>query len=156
MWANMLRAFQVGKAFTSPPEPVESDAVLAGGLGPGELADMPFDEGLGFRRDAEVLVEAGGRLADLGVSALDEQPVTLAARAAAERETDDDASTRKPVSAERVAHRPQGHEGIEVHGSGLESTVTFRGTMVVGYYRGLPIFIEPLLTCSPPASVFQL
>ena len=30
----------------------------------------------------------------------------------------------------------------------LESTGTFRGTMVVGYYRGLPIFIEPMLTRS--------
>jgi len=30
----------------------------------------------------------------------------------------------------------------------LESTETFRGTMVVGYYRGLPIFIEPMLTRS--------
>lgn len=30
----------------------------------------------------------------------------------------------------------------------LESTETFRGTMVIGYYRGLPIFIEPMLTRS--------
>src|SRR5262245_26741794 len=51
---------------------VELDAVLAGGLGPGELAGMPFDEGFGFRRDIEVLVEAGARLADLGVSELNE------------------------------------------------------------------------------------
>ena len=50
---------------------VELDAVLAGGLGPCELAGVPFDEGLGFRRDVEVL-EAGVRLADLGVSELDE------------------------------------------------------------------------------------
>src|SRR5688572_20311802 len=51
---------------------VELDAVLAGGLGPGELAGVPFDEGFGFRRDVEVLIEAGVGLADLGVSALDE------------------------------------------------------------------------------------
>ena len=51
---------------------VELDAALAGGLGPGELAGVPFDEGFGFRRDVEVLVEAGVRLADLGVSELDE------------------------------------------------------------------------------------
>ena len=51
---------------------VELDAVLARGLGPGELAGVPFDEGFGFRRDVEVLVEAGVRLADLGVSELDE------------------------------------------------------------------------------------
>ena len=30
----------------------------------------------------------------------------------------------------------------------LESTQTFRGTMVVGFYRGVPIFIEPMLTRS--------
>ena len=51
---------------------VELDAALVGGLGPGELAGVPFDEGFGFRRDVEVLVEAGVRLADLGVSELDE------------------------------------------------------------------------------------
>src|SRR5574341_1052156 len=38
---------------------VELDAVLAGGLGPGELAGVPFDEGFDFRRDVEVLIEAG-------------------------------------------------------------------------------------------------
>jgi hypothetical protein len=31
---------------------------------------MPLDEGFGFRRDVEVLVEAAVRLADLGVSVL--------------------------------------------------------------------------------------
>jgi hypothetical protein len=30
----------------------------------------------------------------------------------------------------------------------LESTETFRGSMVVGYYHGRPIFIEPMLTRS--------
>ena len=43
---------------------VELDAAVAGGLGPGELAGVPFDEGFGVRRDVEVLVEAGVRLAD--------------------------------------------------------------------------------------------
>ena len=51
---------------------IELDAALAGGLDPGELASVPFDEGFGFRRDVEVLVEAGVCLADLGVSELDE------------------------------------------------------------------------------------
>ena len=51
---------------------VEFDAALAGGLRPGELADVPFDERFGFRRDVEVFVEAGVGLADLGVSELDE------------------------------------------------------------------------------------
>src|SRR5688572_30756906 len=83
---------------------VELDAPLAGGLSPGELAGVPFDEGFGFRRDVEVLVRAGVRLADLGVSELDEQPIALTARAAGEVEADDDTSIREPVSAERVAH----------------------------------------------------
>jgi hypothetical protein len=51
---------------------VELDAAIAGGLSPGELAGVPFDEGFSFRRDVEILVEAGVRLADLGVSELDE------------------------------------------------------------------------------------
>src|SRR5262245_44561494 len=53
-------------------EAVELDAALAGGLGPGELAGVPFDEGLGVRRDVEVLVDARTRLANLGVSELNE------------------------------------------------------------------------------------
>ena len=53
-------------------EAVDSDAALADGSGPGEVAGVPFDEGFGVRRDVEVLVEAGVRLADLGVSELDE------------------------------------------------------------------------------------
>src|SRR5688500_12826089 len=94
--------------------PVEFDAAVARGLGPGELAGVPFDEGFGIRRDEEVLVEAGVRLADLGLSELDEQPIALTVRAAREVEADDDASIRQTVPAQRVAHRPQGHEGIEV------------------------------------------
>src|SRR5688572_13157221 len=84
---------------------VELDAALARGLGPCELAGVPFDEGFGFRRDVEVLVEAVVRLADLCVSELDEEPIALRARAAGEVEADDDASIREPVSAERVAER---------------------------------------------------
>ena len=38
---------------------MELDAVLPAGLRPGEQAGVPFDEGLGFRRDVEVVVEAG-------------------------------------------------------------------------------------------------
>src|SRR4029450_10006118 len=56
---------------------VELDAALAGGLGPRKLAGVPFDEGFGFRRDVEVLVDARARLADLGVSELDEQPIAF-------------------------------------------------------------------------------
>src|SRR5262249_60772802 len=89
-------------------EAIELDAALPGGFGPSELAGVPFGEGLGFRRDVEVFVEAGVRLANLGISELDEQPITLTARAAGEVEADDHASIGEPVSAERVAHRPQG------------------------------------------------
>src|SRR5512134_3672620 len=95
---------------------VESDAVLAGGLGPGELAGVPFDEGFRFRRDVEVLIETGVCLADLGVSELDKKPIALTSRPPGEVETDDDTSSRKPLSAERVAHRPQSHKGIEMLG----------------------------------------
>src|SRR5262245_6788633 len=65
---------------------VELDASLAGGLGPGELAGVPLDERFGVRRDVEVLVETGVRLADFGVAELDDQPITLPARAAGEVE----------------------------------------------------------------------
>ena len=41
-----------------------------------------------------------------------------------EVEADDDASIREPVSAERVAHRPQSHKGVEVLGGDLEPTRT--------------------------------
>jgi hypothetical protein len=51
---------------------VELNASLASGLGPGELAGVPFDEGFSFRRDVEILIEAWVRLADLGISKLDE------------------------------------------------------------------------------------
>src|SRR5262245_11523022 len=116
-------------------EAVELDAAFARGLGPGELAGVPLDEGFGFRRDVEILVEAGVRLADLGISALDKQPVTFTARAAAptfahrapvgkEVEADDEASIREPVSAERAAHRPQGYKGVEVLRGDLEPTGT--------------------------------
>ena len=43
---------------------VELDTALACGLGPRKLTGVPFDEGFGFRRDEEVLVEAFVRLAD--------------------------------------------------------------------------------------------
>jgi hypothetical protein len=51
---------------------VELDPAVACGFGPGELAGVPLGEGFGFRRDVEVLVEAGVRLADLGVPVLDQ------------------------------------------------------------------------------------
>ena len=80
-------------------EAVDLDAPLAGGLGPRELAGVPFDEGLGVRRDVEVLVEAGVRLANLGVPELDEQPVALTARAAREVDASSSASTSPAARA---------------------------------------------------------
>ena len=53
-------------------EAVDLNAAVASGLGPAEVAGVPFDEGFGFRRDVEVLVETWIRLTDLGVSELDE------------------------------------------------------------------------------------
>src|SRR5262245_38331612 len=99
---------------------VEPDAALARGFRPGELAGVPFDEGFRFRSDVEILVEAGVRLADLRVSELDEEPIALTARAAREVEADDDASIREAVFAERVAHGPERHEGVEVLRGDLE------------------------------------
>jgi hypothetical protein len=81
---------------------------------------VPLHESLGLRRDVEVLVEAGVRPADLGLPVLDQQPVPLEALAAGEVEADDNPSIRKPVSPEHIAHRPQGHKGIEVLGGDLE------------------------------------
>ena len=106
------------------PGAVELDAALLGGFCPGELAGVPFDEGFSFRRDVEILVESGARLANLGISELDDEPIALTAREAGEVEADDDASIREPVSAERVAHRPQGHKGVEVLGGDLEPSRT--------------------------------
>src|SRR3546814_11749930 len=66
---------------------VELDAAVAGGLGPGELAGVPFDEGFGFRRDVEVLLEVGVSLAVLGIPEPDGQPTETQARHAGEEET---------------------------------------------------------------------
>src|SRR5262245_56154402 len=100
---------------------VELDAPPAGGLGPRELPGVPLDESLDIRRDVEVFLEAGAGLADLRVSELDEEPITLAARAG-EVEANDDAAIREPIFPERVAHRPQGDERVEVLGGDLEPT----------------------------------
>ena len=101
---------------------VELDSTVTSGRCPADLAGVPLDKGFGFRRDVEIFVEAGVHLADLGVSVLDQQPVPFDAPAAGEVEANDDASIREPVAAQRVAHRPQSHERIEVLGSDLEPT----------------------------------
>lgn len=51
---------------------VDLDAALTRGFIPGEVTGVPFDEGFGFCRDVEILVEFGVCLADLGVAVLDE------------------------------------------------------------------------------------
>ena len=81
---------------------VELDAGVAGCLGPGELAGVPFDEGLRVGGDGEVFVESGAGLADLGLAVLDQQPVPFAGPETGEVEPDDHAPVREPVVAERV------------------------------------------------------
>src|SRR5690606_39221284 len=78
-----------GEGSYKPGRPVELDAPRAGGFGPRKLASVPFDKSFGVRRDVEVFVETGVLLADLRVSVLDQQPVTLGALAAGEVEADD-------------------------------------------------------------------
>jgi hypothetical protein len=81
---------------------------------------VPLDERLGLGRDVEVFVDARVCLADLGLPVLDQQPVHLAPLTTGEVEADDDASVGQLVAAQRVAHRPQGDERIEVLGSDLQ------------------------------------
>ncbi len=76
---------------------VELDAAPAGGLGPGELPGVPFDEGFGFHRDVEVPASRPGYVLQISVSSqLDDEPIAFTARAADEVEADDDASIREP------------------------------------------------------------
>ena len=51
---------------------VKLDAIMVSGPGPAKLAGVPFDEGFGVRRDVQILVEAGVRLADLRLPELDD------------------------------------------------------------------------------------
>src|SRR5262249_28982053 len=105
-------------------ESVDLDAALAGGLGPGELAGVPFDEGFSFRRDAEVLVGAGTRLADVGLSTLDQQPVAFTPRTAGEVAAGDDAPNGEPGPAEAVAHGQRRQDGVEILGGDCEQART--------------------------------
>jgi hypothetical protein len=115
MWANMLRAFQVGKAFTSDQSPSSRMRFSRGAWDQVSWPACHLTKA-SASANAEVLAEAGGRLADLGVSALDET-VTLAVRAAAGSKR---MTTRHPgpVSAERVTSTT-GPRRIEVLGSDL-------------------------------------
>src|SRR5262245_38230170 len=109
-----------GEGSREPGWAVELDALIACGLRPGELAGVPLDEGLGFGRDVEILVEAGVLLADLRIPVLDQEPVPLVAPAAGEVESDHNASIRESVRTDSVAHRPQRDEGIEMIGGDIE------------------------------------
>ena len=101
---------------------MELDPGVAGCLRPGELTGVPFHEGLGVCGDVEVFVQTGVRLADLGLAVLEQQPVPLVGPEAGEIQPDDHALVRESVTTERVAHRPQRHEWIEVLGGDLEPT----------------------------------
>src|SRR5215470_13545903 len=81
---------------------------------------MPLDEGFRVGGDVQVFVETRVRLADLGLTVLDQQPVPLVGPETGEIEPDDDALVRESVPAERVTHRPQRHERIEILGGDLE------------------------------------
>ena len=81
---------------------------------------MPLHERLGVGGDVEVFVQTGIRLADLGLAVLDQQPVPLVGPTAREVQPDDHALARESVPAQRVAHRPQRHEWIEVLWGDLE------------------------------------
>ena len=87
---DALRAFQVGKARTSWKAGRGVNTAVSTSLGPAELAGVPLDEGFGFMMNRSSS-KPGLLLADLGVAALDDQPVPLAADATGEVETDDDA-----------------------------------------------------------------
>ena len=50
---------------------VELDTALRGGLGPCELAGVPFDEGFRFRRDVEVLFENRKSCSRVSVKVID-------------------------------------------------------------------------------------
>src|SRR5262245_12181438 len=66
-----------GERSNEPRGAVELDPLVSDGFRPGELAGVPFDEGLGLGRHIEVLVEAVVLLADLRVAMLDQEPVPL-------------------------------------------------------------------------------
>jgi hypothetical protein len=91
MWANALRAFQVGMPGRAPTDR-GAECGCRQMPRPSGMAGVPLDEGFGFRRDEQVLVETGVLLPDLGVAALDDQPEPLVANATREVEADDDAS----------------------------------------------------------------
>jgi hypothetical protein len=121
MWADMLRPFQLGRPY-EPEGTVELDPGVAGGLLPGQLPGVPLHERFGVGGDVEVLVQTGICLADLGLAVLEQQPVPLVGPEAGEVQPDDHALVRESVTTERVAHRPQRHERIEVLGGDLKPT----------------------------------
>ncbi len=100
---------------------MELDPGVAGGLRPRQLPEVPLHERLGVGGDVEVL-GTGIRPADLGLAVREQHPVPLVGPEAGEVEPDDDTPVGESVTTERVAHRPQDHERIEVLGGDLEPT----------------------------------
>src|SRR5262249_52958196 len=105
-----------------PGRAVELDPGVAGCLRPGELTGVPLHERLRVGGDVEVFVQSRIRLAELGLTVFEQQPVTLVRPEAREVPPDDHTPVGESVAAERVAHRPQRHEWIEVLGGDLEPT----------------------------------
>src|SRR5262245_18821278 len=96
-WPDVREHAAVGPAWEGSDQRRRAfglNSVAAARLGPGELAGAPFDECLGFRRDVKVFFKSRVRLADLGVSEFDEQPIALMAQPAGKVETDDNAPIR--------------------------------------------------------------
>ena len=81
---------------------------------------MPLHECFRVGGDVEVFIQSGIRLADLSLAVLEQQPVALVGPEAGEIQPDDYTLARKLVPSQRVAHRPQRHEWIEVLGGDLE------------------------------------
>jgi hypothetical protein len=116
-------------------ETVELDAALAGGLGPGELAGVPFDERFGLRRDVEVLVAAVVRLGkNLGTAGDQPDGPAGAALDAAFRLTSSRGSLyNRSASRCNCWFEPEAHQDPRGCGGGLGllSTVCFPSSSAV-------------------------
>ena len=72
MWANMLRAFQVGKALTSDGRPSTWMRPSRVACAQVTWPACHLTKASASASDVEVLIDSRARLADLGVSELDE------------------------------------------------------------------------------------
>ncbi len=76
MWANMLRPYQLGKAPTSHKGPWSCIRASRVASAQESLAIVPLHERLGVGRDVKIFVQTGIRLTDLGLSVLEQLPVS--------------------------------------------------------------------------------